>query len=172
VDAVRREVFRPPRYWDRARAARAVRGARWILLRNRDDLSDKQSAGLAEIQKTNRPLYRAYLLKEQLRLVFQLPVAEAMRHLDRWLVWARRSQIARFVSLAQTIAEHRDGIRASIERGASNGRVEAMNTGIRVLTRKAYGFHGPDAVIVLAMLKHGGLCPSLPARPQHVASPS
>jgi transposase len=164
VDAVRRELYRPPHYWSRSRRTRAVKGARWILLRNRGDLSSKQSAGLAEIQRTNRPLYRAYLLKEQLRLVFQLPVAEAMRHLDRWLVWARRSQIARFVALAHTITEHRDSIRASIERGASNGRVEAMNTGIRLLARKAYGFHSPDAMIALAMLKHGGLCPPLPGR--------
>jgi len=78
------------------------------------------------------------------------------------MVWARRSQIARFAALAQTITEHRDGIRASIGRGASNGRVEAMNTGIRLLARKAYGFHSPDGMISLATLKHGGLC--LPCR--------
>jgi transposase len=168
VDAVRRSLYRVPYYWSRTRRARALRGARWILLRNRDDLSDKQLAGLAEIQEANRPLYRAYLLKEQLRLVFQLPVDEAMRHLDRWLVWARRSQIPKFVKLARTIAAHRDAIRASIEHGASNGRVEAMNTGIRLLTRRAYGFHSPDALIALAMLKHGGLCPPLPGRSQPV----
>jgi transposase len=104
--------------------------------------------------------------------VFQLPVAEAIRHLDRWLVWARRSQIAQFVALAQTITDHRDGIRASIELGASNGRIEAMNTGIRLIARKAYGFHSPDALIALAMLKHGGLCPPLPDRPQPAARPS
>jgi len=80
------------------------------------------------------------------------------------LAWARRSQIARFAALAQTITEHRDGIRASIGRGASNGRVEAMNTGIHLLARKAYGFHSPDGMISLATLKHGGLCPPLPGR--------
>jgi transposase len=164
VDAVRRGVYRAPHYWSRSRAARAVRGMRWILLRNREDLSAKQAAGLAEVQRTNRPLYRAYLLKEQLRLVFQLPLPDAMRLLDRWLVWARRSQIEQFVRLAGTITEHRDGIRASLEHGASNGRVEAMNTGIRLLARRAYGFHSPDALIALAMLKHGGLCPPLPGR--------
>ena len=47
-----------------------------------------------------------------------------------------------------------------------------MNTGIRLLTRKAYGFHSSDALIALAMRKHGGLCPPLPGRPQPVASPS
>ena len=66
--------------------------------------------------------------------------------------------------LAQPITEHRDGIRASLEHGASNGRVEAMNTGIRLLARMAFGFHSADALIALAMLKHGGLCPPLPGR--------
>ena len=162
--SIPRETYRTPWYWSRTRSARAVRGARWILLRNRDDLTAAQSEGLATIQKDNRHLYRAYLLKEQLRLVFQLPLAEATRHLDRWLVWARRSQIPQFVALAKTITKHRDGILASVEHGASNGRVEAMNTSIRLITRKAYGFHSADALIGLAMLKHGGLCPSLPGR--------
>jgi transposase len=164
VDDCRRETFRAPAYWSRKRRARAAKGTRWILLRNRDDLTAAQSEGLATIQKDNRPLYRAYLLKEQLRLVFQLPLAEATRHLGRWLVWARRSQIPQFVALAKTISEHRDDILASIEYGASNGRVEAMNTSIRLIARKAYGFHSPHALIALAMLKHGGLCPSLPGR--------
>ena len=164
VDAVRRDIYRPPWYWSRSRSAQAIKGTRWILLRNRDDLTAAQTEGLAAIQKDNRPLYRAYLLKEQLRLVFQLPLAEATRHLDRWLVWARRSQIPQFVALAKTITKHRDGILASVEHQASNGRVEAMNTSIRLITRKAYGFHSANALIGLAMLKHGGLCPSLPGR--------
>ena len=123
VDEFRRETFRAPAYWSRTRKARLVQGTRWILLRNRDDLSAEQSEGLAKIEKDNGPLYRAYLLKEQLRLVFQLALPEATRHLDGWLIWARRCQIKQFVDLAKTISEHRDDILASIEHGESNGRV-------------------------------------------------
>lgn len=164
VDEFRREVYRPSSYWSRKRKARAVKNTRWILLRNQDDLSEKQIEGLARIQKDNASLYRAYLLKEQLRLVFQLTLPEATRQLDGWLTWARRCRIKQFVKLAKTISEHRDDILASIEYGESNGRVEAMNTSIRLIARKAYGFHGPQALIALAMLKHAGLCPSLPGR--------
>jgi len=164
VDAVRRNTYRTVHQWSRARSVRPIKGARWILLKNRDDLTTEQRVGLAAIQEANRPLYRAYLLKEQLRLVFRLPVAEAMRQLDRWLVWARRSQIPEFVALARTITDQRDAIRSTIELRASNGRVEALNTSLRLLTRQAYGFHSPDALIGLAMLKHGGLCPPLPGR--------
>ncbi len=34
---------------------------------------------------------------------------------------------------------------------------------MRLITGRAYGFHTPQALIALAMLSLGGLCPSLPA---------
>jgi len=45
----------------------------------------------------------------------------------------------------------------------SNARVEAINTQIRLITRRAYGFHSPKSLIALAMLTLGGLCPPLPS---------
>jgi transposase len=68
------------------------------------------------IAQTNEPLYRAYLLKEHLRLVFQLPVAES------------------------------------------------MNTKIRLIIRRGFGFHDAKAIIALAMLSLGAFCPPLPGR--------
>ncbi|MAQ13212.1 MAG: ISL3 family transposase, partial [Sandaracinus sp.] len=44
----------------------------------------------------------------------------------------------------------------------SNGRLEAMNTKLRLLTRLAFGFHSHRPLVALAMLKLGGLAPSLP----------
>jgi transposase len=58
----------------------------------------------------------------------------------------------------------RAGIVAAIEHGLSNARVEAVNTSIRLITRRAYGFHSAEALIALAMLTVGGLRPSLPGR--------
>jgi hypothetical protein len=49
------------------------------------------------IASHNRMLYWAYLLKEQLRLVFQHRGAEVVALLDTWLAWARRSRIPAFV---------------------------------------------------------------------------
>jgi len=44
----------------------------------------------------------------------------------------------------------------------SNARVEAINTQIRLITRRAFGFHSTDALIALAMLTLADLCPRLP----------
>ncbi len=54
--------------------------------------------------------------------------------------------------------------RGAIRHGLSNARVEAINTQIRLIARRAFGFHSPQALISLAMLKLGGLCPPLPGR--------
>jgi transposase len=59
--------------------------------------------------KTNRRLYRAYLLKEQLRQIYRLPAGQAIRMLDDWIAWARRCRLAPFVKLARTITKQRDG---------------------------------------------------------------
>ena len=116
----------------------------------------------SSIQKTNARLYRAYLLKEQLRQIYRLPADAAIELLDEWIAWARRCRLPSFVKLARTITTQRAGIVAAIEHGLSNARVEAINTQIRMITRRAYGFHSPAALIALAMLALAGLCPPLP----------
>jgi transposase len=87
-----------------------------------------------------------------------------MALLDRWLAWARRCRLKPFVDLAKTVKAHLAGIRAAVTRGLSNGRVESVNTKIRLLTRVAFGFRSPQALIALAMLDLGGFCPPLPGR--------
>jgi transposase len=98
---------------------------------------------LSSIQTTNARLYRAYLLKEQLRQIYRLPADAATRLLDEWLAWARRRRLPSFVKLARTITAQRAGIVAAIEHGLSNARVEAINTQIRMITRGAYALHPP-----------------------------
>jgi hypothetical protein len=84
--------------------------------------------------------------------------------LDAWLSWARRCRIPAFIALAGSVTVYRDTIVASLLHGASNARVESVNTKLRLLTRIAFGFKSPEALIGLAMLALGGLCPALPGR--------
>ena len=162
LDEVRREVWNDARRAGELAAAKDLKGARFALWKNPENLTDRQAAKLSCIQKTNARLYRAYLLKEQLRLIYRLPADAAVKLLDEWIVWARRCRLASFVKLARTITAQRAGIVAAIEHGLSNARVEAINTQIRMITRRAYGFHSAGALIALAMLSLAGLCPPLP----------
>ena len=60
---------------------------------------------------------------------------------------------------------HRQAIDAALDHGLSNGLIESTNTKIRLLTRIAFGFRSPEALIALAMLALGGYRPTLPAEP-------
>ena len=68
------------------------------------------------------------------------------------------------MKLAKTITAKRPGILAAIEHELSNARTEAANTTIRLIARRAFSFHTPDALIALAKLRLSGMCPPLPGR--------
>jgi transposase len=143
---------------------RSIARSRYALWKNPENLTENQHAKITWIAKTEPRLHRAYLLKEGLRLVFVFKGAAGVEALDRWCSWARRCQIPAFVKLAKRIGRHRDKIIATLEHGLSNALIESTNTKIRLLTRMAFGFHGPEPLIALAMIAHGGCCPPLPGR--------
>ncbi len=165
LDVVRRDVWNDARRAGDTAAARWLKGARYAVWKNPENLTERQRAKLAGIQQTNRRLYRAYLLKEQLRAVFHEPDPDvAAGILDGWIRWAQRARLPSFTKLARTIRGHRAGIIATLRLKLTNARIEAVNTTLRLIVRRAYGFHSAEALISLAMLTVGGLRPDLPGR--------
>jgi transposase len=164
LDKVRRTIWNQTRRAGQKVEATELKGSRWLLLRNAQDLTPNESTKLALVAKLNGPLYRAYLLKEQLRMVFHVDYAEATGTLERWLQWARRCRIGPFVALARTITYYRADIEATLQHRVNNGRVESLNTKIRLIARRAFGFRSAQALIALSELTLGGLCPPLPGR--------
>lgn len=158
VDEVRRaEVRQAATQEDKS----ALKKTRWALQKNPWNLTGTEKNKLAEVQHANKPLYRAYLLKESLLDVLdrhQVHLAESK--LDEWLTWARRSRLTPFVKLAGTVHKYRDGILAYVRTRLSNGRTEALNGKIRTITRRAYGFHSATNLIALIMLCCSGLAMS------------
>jgi transposase len=128
-----------------------------------ENQSIDQLATLHEVSQVNQRLYRAFLLREELRLLYHLPdPALAPSHLDAWLAWASRSRLRPFVRLARTLRAHRDGILAAIRLGLSNGRLEGLNSKIRLISHRAFGFHSADPLIALVYLCCAGVTITLP----------
>ena len=144
--------------------ARSIKRARYALWKNPENLTVHQQARLGWIAKTDPRLYRAYLLKEGLRHAFVVKGEAGKEALDAWTSWARRCRIPAFVELQRKIAKHRTAIDATLDHGLSNGLIESTNTKIRLLTRIAFGFRSPEALIALALLALGGHRPELPGR--------
>jgi transposase len=162
TDQVRRDEWNAHERSNTA-TGRWVKGTRWSLLKAPERQTVAQLATLWEVQHANRALYRAFLLREELRLLYHLPdPALAPAHLDAWLAWASRSRLRPFVRLARTLRAHRDGILAAIRLGLSNGRLEGLNSKIRLISHRSFGFHSADALIALVYLCCTGIVIELP----------
>jgi transposase len=152
VDQVRRDEWNAHER-SHTPAGKWIKGTRWSLLKTPEKQTIDQLAKLGEVQQANRPLYRAFLLKEELRVLYQLEdLTLAPAHIDAWLTWASRSRLEPFVKLARTIRRHRDGILAAIRLGLNNGRLEGLNSRIRLISHRSFGFHSATPLIALVYL--------------------
>ncbi|MGZ6976445.1 MAG: ISL3 family transposase [Acidimicrobiia bacterium] len=156
-----REFHRHPRSTG---DAKLIAHARYALWKNPGDLTGHQRHQLDWIAKTDPRLWRAYLLKEGLRYAFAVKGEPGKVALDRWIQWARRSRIPTFVQLQRRIVAHRAAIDVALDTGLSQGLIESTNTKVRLLTRVAFGFHGHEPLVALAMLALGTHPPRLPGR--------
>jgi transposase len=145
-------------------AVKEIKGAKYTLLKNPENLTKAQEIRIEMIAKSNPILYRAYLLKEKLRLLFKLPIEDAKEELDAWIKWAQHCRIPQFVALQRKIRQYKEAILATIENKVSNARIEAINNKIKVTTRMAYGFRNLDNMIALVMLRCSKLDVALPGR--------
>jgi transposase len=162
VDQVRRDEWNAHER-SHTPTGRWIKGTRWSLLKAPAKQKPEQLALLAEVQQANRSLYRAFLLKEELRLLYALErPATAPEHLDAWLAWASRSKLEPFVKLARTIRLHRHGILAAIRLQLTNGRLEGLNSRIRLISHRSFGFHSAAPLIALVYLCCSGITIELP----------
>ena len=162
LDEVRRSQQRELRGTDEERV---LRHTRYALLKSPWNLTPMEEGKLADVQQANERLYRAYLLKETLaRSLDYLQPWRAERSLREWLSWASRSRLKPFIKVARTIREHLDGILAYVRSRMTNAFVEGINSRLRMIARRAFGFHSHYSLIAMLFLCCGGitLSPPLP----------
>jgi transposase len=154
LDEVRRSEVRsaPPE------ARHRLKHTRFALQKSPWNLTVSDEAKLAEVQQTNRRLYRAYLLKDSLAAILRLSdFRTAAVKLDEWISWASRSRLVPFVRAAQTIATHMLGILTYVATGMTNARTEGLNGKTRTITKRSYGFHSASSLIAMLFLCCSGL---------------
>jgi transposase len=164
LDVVRRQAWNDLRRDGQAHAAKKFKGARWALLKNPTNLSDAQAATLRRLKRRGGDVWRAYTLKEAFRAIFagDLDTDAVAELIDRWISRASRSRLPSFVKASKTIRKHRDGILAAIRLGINNGRAEGLNNVVRLIFRRARGFHSAHAALALVMLSCGPITLQLP----------
>jgi transposase len=164
LDTERRKAWNELRHGGNPAAARKFKGARWALLKNPAHLTEEQAATLRKLKRRGGDVWRAYTLKEAFRAIFtgDLDANEVAELIDRWISRASRSRLPAFVKASKTIRKYRDGILAAIRLGINNGRAEGLNNVVRLIFRRARGFHSPEAALALVMLSCGPITLQLP----------
>ena len=151
------------------RAAKAkaeeIKNSAYALGKAPENLPEKQQLRVEMIAETNNRLYRAYRMKEMLRLLLKIKdVDEARTTLKRWLRWASHSRIPAFKELCRKIKRHKAHILNTIRLGMSNARIEATNNKIKLIVRKAYGFRNIQNMLDMVYLVCSDLRVPLPNR--------
>jgi len=122
-------------------ARRVIKRARWLLLRNRENLPAGDDVRLHELLEANRPLATVYLLKTALKEIWYAPsVKEGLRRWKAWRRQARESGIPALMAFARNLRLYVRGILASALYPMSTSVLEGMNNRIKVIKRMAYGF--------------------------------
>ena len=122
-------------------ARRVIKRSRWLLLRNRDNLTDEQTIKLDDLLRANAPLTIVYVLKDQLKELWYAPdESEAHRRWQEWLRLAMDSQLAPLIAFAKRLTPYIEGIVASAIFRLNTSVLEGMNNRIKVIKRMAYGY--------------------------------
>lgn len=108
------------------------------MLKNRENLSDKQEDRLAEILAHSKRLKRAYELKEEFRRIFEV-TQSVTQGKEQLLEWLKKAQPI-YCDVLTTIRNHLDGICNYFLNRTTSGVMEGLNNRIELIKRQAYGF--------------------------------
>jgi transposase len=157
LDEVRREHWNELRQAGETNAAKWFKGARWSLLKNPADLTQRQADTLDALHAAGGKTTRAWAMKEMTRAIFapDLTVEAVAKLIDRLLARLSRSRLKPFIRLGRTTRKHRAGTLAARHLKLSNARAEAMNNKVTLIVRRAYGLHSANAALPLVHLTCG-----------------
>jgi transposase len=123
--------------------AELLKKKRWILLKNRSDLSEKEEAELLLLLAASEELYTMYLMKEEFRMICEKinNRDKAERFLRNWLFRAEFSGIRYLKKFAKTLRNWWEEFLNYFDEGVTQGFVEGINRAIRGIINRAFGYH-------------------------------
>ena len=116
------------------------KGARYLLLKAREKLTETKQTKLQEVLECNEPLYKAYWLKEQLRSIYQYRNQQSARILfEQWISLAEESEVYEFKKLARNMKKRLNEILNFFRFKLTSGRIEGLNSTISLISHKMRG---------------------------------
>ena len=141
IDEVRRSEYVKAS----AEHKKVLKGSRYLLLKNMENLDENQKDRLAELRELNSTLNSMYLLKDQLKTIFRyVNRDDAKRALDTWCAMTDRIDHPSVKKFAGRLRFFEYGILNHCDYAIDTGKLEGTNNKIKLIKRKAFGYHDPD----------------------------
>jgi len=119
-----------------------MKGSKYLLLKNRDNLREEEVPRLRAILEANKAITTVYILKDYLKKLWNYKYpGSARKFLDYWCSLAMQSKIRHVMAFAKTLKRYAYGIINHCKYPLHTSRLEGINNKIKVIKRKAYGFH-------------------------------
>lgn len=127
-------------------ARKVVKGSRWLLLRNRENIDrPEDQIRLDELLEANKALATVYVLKDDLkRLWGYRQQAAARKFWNQWYQRAIDSGIKALITFADKLKGYLHGILAHCRWRLHTSLIEGINNKIKVIKRMAYGFRDDE----------------------------
>jgi transposase len=156
LDDLRRRLFSAA---PRDELGRAMKVKKWLLLSARENLENRDRRVLDRLVELNQPLYRGYLLKEQLRAILRYPwkyFGVLRERLQEWLLAVFDAALPEFQKVADRLAKHLEAVIAGHQHDVPLGLAESRNSQIAALRFQARGYRDPE-YFKLKILQRCGL---------------
>jgi transposase len=137
--------IRNSEYRQSADSSAYLKNSKYLLLKNAHNLTPAELPRLKAILRRNKNLATVYLLKDYLKRLWQYKyVKSAVNFLDYWCQLARESAIPELKKFVKMLLRYAYGIINHCRYPISTGRLEGINNKIKVMKRRAYGYHDLD----------------------------
>lgn len=134
-----------------------LKGSRWVLVKNREELTPKEQAKLEQVLAACPQLRTLYLLKEEFRLIFEKVKTrdQAERFLRAWVCKAQQTQDKFLLKFVATLLNWWTEILNYFIERVTNGFVEGMNRALRAIIDRAFGYRNFENFRLQVLAEHG-----------------
>ena len=141
IDEVRRSEWRQAAKEDK----KFIKGQRYNLFRNPENLKPENKSSLQSLLEINEPLFQSYLLKDALKSLWTYVYPKsAGKYLDKWVSWAKESELKPLIKFAKGLDRDRKEILSFIRHRVTSAKIEAFNATISRIVKRACGYRDLD----------------------------
>lgn len=122
-----------------------MKGSKYLLLKNKSNLRDEEKPRLKTLLKLNEAITTVYILKDSLKKLWRYSYPKSCENfLQQWCAMARESGISALIKFAKMLTRFSYGIINHCRYAIHTSRLEGINNKIKVIKRKAFGFHDEE----------------------------